>query len=226
MADASTINLLPGLDSALKTASSSSSAPKKENNKEIGKTEFLQLLVTQLKNQDPLNPMENQEFAVQLAQFSSLEQLMSINNKVGGTGGSGDFGSLASYLGNEVVLNSDKAHVENHDGGRISVDLNQDAAGLRIDLLNPDGSVAETSSVGAIAKGKHTIQLDNLTTASGDYKVRVTATGASGGAFSPQVYTAGIVSGFIPGADPKLIVNGQEISASDIREVHLAPAIQ
>lgn len=44
-----------------------------------GKNEFLQLLVTQLQNQDPLNPMDNTEFLSQMAQFSSLEQLIHIN---------------------------------------------------------------------------------------------------------------------------------------------------
>ncbi len=49
---------------------------------EIGKTEFLNLLVAQLKNQDPMNPMDNQQFIAQLATFSSLEQLISINEGV------------------------------------------------------------------------------------------------------------------------------------------------
>ena len=47
-----------------------------------GKNEFLRLLVAQLKNQDPLNPVKNEEFVAQLATFSSLEQLMSINKAV------------------------------------------------------------------------------------------------------------------------------------------------
>jgi flagellar basal-body rod modification protein FlgD len=49
---------------------------------EVSKTEFLKLLVAQLQNQDPLNPMDNQEFVAQLATFSSLEQLISINSAV------------------------------------------------------------------------------------------------------------------------------------------------
>jgi flagellar basal-body rod modification protein FlgD len=48
----------------------------------VGKDEFIKLLVAQLKNQDPLNPMDNQQFVAQLATFSSLEQLISINEGV------------------------------------------------------------------------------------------------------------------------------------------------
>ena len=57
------------------------SAPSKAMD-EIGKEQFLRLLVTQLQNQDPMNPVDNQQFIAQLATFSSLEQLMSINQAV------------------------------------------------------------------------------------------------------------------------------------------------
>jgi flagellar basal-body rod modification protein FlgD len=48
-------------------------------NAELDKTQFLTLLVAQLENQDPMNPIDNQDFIAQLATFSSLEQLISIN---------------------------------------------------------------------------------------------------------------------------------------------------
>ncbi len=50
----------------------------------MGKDEFVKLLVTEMKNQDPLNPMDGKELAAQLAQFSSVEQLMNINTKLDG----------------------------------------------------------------------------------------------------------------------------------------------
>ncbi len=48
----------------------------------IGKTEFLDLLVAQLQHQDPLDPLKNEQFVAQLATFSSLEQLIEINKAV------------------------------------------------------------------------------------------------------------------------------------------------
>lgn len=49
---------------------------------EMGKDQFLQLLVTQLQNQDPLNPMEDKDFMAQMAQFSSLEQMMNMTKSI------------------------------------------------------------------------------------------------------------------------------------------------
>lgn len=61
--------------SNVKTAASTSKT-------ELGKEQFLTILVAQLKNQDPLSPMDNSQFVAQMAQFSSLEQLMNINEKM------------------------------------------------------------------------------------------------------------------------------------------------
>jgi len=50
--------------------------------KELGKDEFLQILVTQLRNQDPMQPMQDKEFIAQMAQFSSLEQMVNMAKEV------------------------------------------------------------------------------------------------------------------------------------------------
>lgn len=56
----------------------------KQKGSTLDKDSFLLLLVTQFKYQDPLNPMDDKEFIAQMAQFSSLEQLMNLNTSMEG----------------------------------------------------------------------------------------------------------------------------------------------
>jgi flagellar basal-body rod modification protein FlgD len=75
----STINPV-GSNSIDQTSSSTKSG--NSSMPQVSESDFLKLLVVQMKNQDPMNPMDNQQFVAQLATFSSLEQLMSINKAV------------------------------------------------------------------------------------------------------------------------------------------------
>ncbi len=65
--------------------------------KELGKEEFLQILVTQLRNQDPMQPLQDKEFIAQMAQFSSLEQSMNMSNEIKALRNSA--GMVASLIG-------------------------------------------------------------------------------------------------------------------------------
>ena len=223
MANDSTTGALSSLDPSLTTSSSSSTAKtkKKAGDTQITGTDFLNLLVEQLKNQDPLNPMDNQQFAVQLSQFSSLEQLISINDKVGSKDEGDSFGSLASYLGQEVVTKSKTATINGVDNPSVSFNLEEDAAGVKIDLLDAKGDVKGTKSVDALSAGRHSVSLEDIQSENGDYTIRVTETKATGGTKEIPGYSSGIVSGFIPGPTPKLIVNGREIATTDIGEVRV-----
>jgi flagellar basal-body rod modification protein FlgD len=76
----STVNNVGAVFSS-QTATEASSQ-KSDTSTSVDTNEFLKLLVAQLKNQDPMNPVDNQQFIAQLATFSSLEQLISINEGV------------------------------------------------------------------------------------------------------------------------------------------------
>jgi flagellar basal-body rod modification protein FlgD len=70
--------------------------------KDMGQDKYLKLLVTQLRYQDPTNPLQNHEFAAQMAQFSALEQMTKLNGTVEKMLGSAQSSRAHSFLGKEV----------------------------------------------------------------------------------------------------------------------------
>jgi len=78
------------------TASQATETTKKSADNNLGKDAFLQLLVTQMKYQDPLNPTQDTDFIAQLAQFSSLEQLQNLNQSFSDTGALNMVGKVAT----------------------------------------------------------------------------------------------------------------------------------
>lgn len=67
-----------------------------------GKDEFLQLLVTQLRHQDPLNPMQDREFITQLAQFNALEEMQKVNRSIEAFAATQEVMAAAGFLGKTV----------------------------------------------------------------------------------------------------------------------------
>lgn len=210
-------NTVKQLDSSL------TSYPKEQASapNEIGKDQFLQLLVAQLKNQDPMNPMENEDFAVDLAQFSQLEQLISINNNLGAGGSGESVGSLAAYLGHEVILNRDTVNVRQGSAEPVGFELDFAAQNVKLELLDADGNVRAASDLGELEAGYHSSPLSNMSVEDGEYTVRLTALTESGSSVSLESILGGVVSGFVPGPEPVLLVNGREVQPAEIKEVRM-----
>ena len=75
---------------------------------QLGEDTFLQILVAQLQNQNPLEPLDNAEFIGQLTQFNMLEQITQLNNALSGFAEFSALGQLASMIGKEAtIINSD-----------------------------------------------------------------------------------------------------------------------
>lgn len=205
--------------SGLMTSSDTSRAKKTENKGQLDKTDFLNILVQQLKAQDPLDPMKNEEFAVNLAQFSQLEQLISINGKVGG--GASDISSLAGYLGHDVLMEESSLSVKDGKAGNASITLPGDANAVTLELTGADGSV-KSVQLGTLSKGQTTVDLKDLGVSDGSYTFKVKGVGSDGGDVEGSLLTVGTVSGFIPGADPKLIIGEREVSPTTVKQVRVS----
>jgi len=195
--------------------------------KDSGKSDFLTMLITQLKNQDPLDPMSNDRFAVDLAQFSSLERLINIDESLSkGTSGSGSSGiaNYASFLGREVSVTSDEVTVADGNAGSVNFNLPVGVKSAKVDILNADGSVAKSIDTGALTSGRNRVALEDLGLSDGSYKVKVTAQGYSGTVSNPETLVGGIVTGLVPGENPVLLLGTREIKVSDISLVQVPPA--
>ncbi len=88
--------------SSVTNTSTTSSTLTSSKDSSLDKMAFLKLLTTQLQNQDPLSPMENSEFIAQLAQFSSLEQMQSLNTAIESVSNSGQATQAVALIGKTV----------------------------------------------------------------------------------------------------------------------------
>ena len=112
-------------------------------NKSLDKDAFLQLLVTQMQYQDPLDPQDNSEYVAQLAQFSSLEQMTNVYNSVA------DVAKLVSNIDTSVLVGQLSAMI-GKDIQWTSTTVNTDAQGKAIVDANGNPSTTTNSYQGVV----------------------------------------------------------------------------
>jgi len=196
------------------------------------KDQFLLLLVTQLKNQDPLNPMESQEFAVQLAQFSQVEQLLKMNTNLSESiQASNNLNTqvgnsiAAAFLGKEVRA---EGNIINHIRGEeedIKFSLQEPATEVTVEILNSLGNVVERINEKNMMAGEHTVRWKGVDGAGGEYSggkytFNITAKDPNGNDIQATPLQLGKVEGIkFYGDEVILIVEGNEVKMSDVKEV-------
>jgi len=228
MANDNTINGLKGatVDPSALTSTENKTAKTTSSGSTIdgmSQQEFLMLLVNQLQNQDPLNPMDSQEFAVQLAQFAQVEQLIGINQKLEGglgEGGGNAVRTMASYLGHEVVLANQNAVVSGGMGPNVLLDVPAGTQSARIDLIDSAGATVASQQLDEVAPGKQQIQIASASIPNGEYTLRAVAVNSAGVFEELETRVTGTVEGFVLEPEPALLVNGEQVMLEDVREVY------
>lgn len=209
-------------------ADAAKKAQRKPNNT-LDKDDFLKLMLAQMKNQDPMNPMQSHEMASQLAQFTSLEQLFNVNKNLEGLTKAQDpqtkFQAL-NFLGKTVK--SDSRQIFKAEGPVASdchFELMGDAKKVKVTISDETGNAVKTMEIPGMKKGMQKIAWaglddDDKPTRAGRYFLNVEAENASGKKIGVQTETKGVISGvnYTP-EGPMLLIGNQRVRLQDIQEI-------
>ncbi len=143
---------------------------------------FLKLLVAQMQNQDPMNPMDNAAVTTQLAQIQTVTGVGTLNNSIQSL--AGQFSQMqalqsVSLVGRTVTLPGDQLTVDNGKAA-ISFDLAGNADAVKLEVLNGAGTVVATENLGKLKGGNQTYTWDaSKTGETTNLHYRITATNGS-----------------------------------------------
>jgi len=191
---------------------------------ELGKDEFLRLLTTQLANQDPLSPMDNQAFIAQLAQFASVEQLRDVGQRLDTllvAQAAANQLSTATLVGKDVRFRTTGVELASGQAAAITSQLPA-AADVTVAIRDATGRTVRTLALGHRPAGELAISWDGCDERgtpmpAGRYEVAVSGVTADGTRIAAELTSSGRVSGveFADGA-AQLLVGKSRIPLFDV----------
>jgi flagellar basal-body rod modification protein FlgD len=214
--------------SAVESATTTETLSLTDSNESMGQTEFLELLIAQLQNQDPLNPADSTEFTSQLAQFSSLEQMTNMNSaldSIRDTLGGNTNTQVVSYIGKTVVATGSAVEVGSDGVDPILVSLDSDAESLYVNIYNGSGNFVRQIEAGSAEAGNHSITWDGTdssgsSVSQGWYSFEIQAVDSSGDDIDAETYVSGkVLSVAYEDGSAYLNVDGRRIALADVIEV-------
>lgn len=208
---------------ATMSSSTSTSSSSSSTSSGLSTTDFLSLIVTQLQNQNPLDPTDTTEFMNQLVSYASYDQQQQMNDNL--TQVVSSMNSLLSsngigYIGQTVEAKGDTTTLQ--DGQATwGYSLTSDAQSVSISVKDQSGKTVYTTS-GEAGSGSHTFTWDGTTSsggtaADGNYTISVTATNASGTSVLDYTTVVGKVTGVDnTSGTPQLVVGDTTVALSNV----------
>ncbi|WP_136524421.1 flagellar hook assembly protein FlgD [Geomonas ferrireducens] len=213
---------------ATSAASTSQAAAAMKQATGMNKDDFLKLFVTQLQNQDPLNPQDGTQFISQLAQLTQVEQAYNTNTNLQSLLSQGNnAGTLAavSLIGKEVEAPGSQVELSSGSASAVNYNLARSATTVTVSILDANGKVVKTIDGGAQGIGNNSVSWDGTdnsgaTLTPGAYSFSVSAKDATGN----TVTSTGLVRGKVNGVDmsgttPILSVGSLKLNLTDVTSV-------
>lgn len=155
----------------------------REIKKQLGKDDFLKIMITQLQHQDPTKPMEADKMATQMAQLTSVEQMQNMNKaieRLGDKNSALDRITMAGLIGKQVTVDRNRFPHQADSRENLSYTLKEDATQVKLLLISEHGEVILEKEVGAQKAGEGSFlwdgkQSNSLPAKSGNYILKVEA---------------------------------------------------
>lgn len=198
-------------------------------NKELGQEDFLELMMAQLKHQDPMEPMDNGEFLGQMAQFSTVTGIDEMKQSMEGLSASYAAGQTlqsTQLVGQEVLVESAKLELNNTGRTEGAFELDAASGDVRMDVTNSAGTIIRQIELGEYAAGRHTFQWDGMDSngkrvPQGQYSVQISAQ-RDDEYVSATVLTTRVIDSVEFGNGSETILNtrqGENLTLADIRQI-------
>ena len=197
----------------------------------MGQSEFLTLFTTQLKNQDPTDPVKNEAFVAQLAQFSQLEASVAMKNSMENLVASMSNDRMlgaASLIGKSVSIPDGPVTVTDTTVSQGVINLPTGADGIRVQVFNDKGALVRNMIMGPQPVGDTTLAWDGMTDSgsaapNGTYRY-VATVNRNGSITTPTVNTLATVrsvssAGTTDGTLLLEVDGGKSISLADVKRV-------
>ncbi|MBI5627830.1 MAG: flagellar hook assembly protein FlgD, partial [Candidatus Rokubacteria bacterium] len=189
----------------------------------------LRLLVTQLRHQDPLAPLDQNQFLAQSAQFSALEELQNIRAALelaqGGSQGASALTQAAVLIGKQITSGSALFTFDGITAPQLPLSLSGDVAGVNVEIMTQAGQVVQTLTLGPQTAGSRVVQWDGRSASGGllspgTYLYRVTAFDAAGAPSDRAAAVVGAVEGVsLQNGEPVVSVAGRKVRLQDVLSV-------
>jgi flagellar basal-body rod modification protein FlgD len=205
--------------------------PKKMRKPEgkMDKDAFMKLMLTQLKYQDPMNPLQSHEMAAQLAQFSQVEQLSNIDQSVkslkSGQDPMANYQAL-NFIGKSVSADTEKIMRNKGDTSHeLRFQLPENAKEVTVKIMDETGEVVKTVQASNLTKGINKLtwngtKNDGYPAFSGNYTMSVEGVSERGAKITGQTKYSGVVTGLnYTQEGPILLVGDQKVKLSDVKTI-------
>ena len=193
---------------------------------EVSQIDFMNLLVAQIQNQDPLSPMDNAEFTSQITQFNMLDRLTAMGQKLDASllmSQSINNTAMLALVGRNCTVEGDVLHVTDGVASGNKINVTQPGAAT-VEVLDSDGAVVATF-IETVDAGLNDLNWDGVlangeTAPDGEYSVRVNLVDSSNESFTGTTLMTGPVSGLrYENGIAVVEVFGEEFYVSDIYQV-------